>query len=210
MNNKEYLEKIAKDTRKAGVQKKKFLGLELSPKTLKLAGIGAGVVVLMMIIGAIVGSGNGNKEVDLVEKIYFRTDTLLDAINDYNKLVKSGELRSMGNSLNAVLTETSYSMSTSLVNDFGEKTVGKPTKEQTLTDEVAVNDDLVATLEAGRLNGILDRVYSREFTYQIAMLINLETETYNKTKKDSLKTALTTSMNNLKQLHTQFDDFQAK
>ena len=71
-------------------------------------------------------------------------------------------------------------------------------------------EEMTATLENGRLNAILDRVYAREFAYQIAMLIALEQETYSKTKKENLRSVLTSSMNNLDSLHTQFDDFEAK
>lgn len=115
----------------------------------------------------------------------------------------------MGNSLKAVLQETNYAINTILKETFEAKNA-KPAKEKTETDEGAITEEMMATLENGRLNGILDRVYTREMTYQIAMLISLEQETYNKTKKDILKEALTSSMSNLDKLHEQFDNYMAQ
>ena len=213
MNNKDYLEKIAADTRTGKPKAKGFLGTisNLSPTTKKLLIGGAIAVFVIMIFGMIVsGGGDKNKEIDLVEKINLRTENMMKDISEYNKLVKSSALRSLGNSLNAVLTETNYAVNTSLKEEFGVKSTNKTTKEKTQTDEDAIMEEMTETLENGRLNAILDRVYAREFAYQIAMLMALEQETYNKTKKEILRDGLTSSMKNLESLQTQFDDFEAK
>lgn len=211
MNNKDYLEKIAADTRTGKPVKKGILGtisnLPSTTKKLILGGIIA--VFVVMIFGMLLSSGDKNKEIDYVDMINLRTANIIKSIQDYNKKVKSSELRSMGNSLKAVLTETNYAIGTSLKEDFGVKN-SKPNKEKTEEDEVAWSTEMNTELENGRLNAILDRVYARELAYQIAMLISLEQETYGKTNKDNLKNILTTSMNNLEQLHGQFDDFEAR
>lgn len=211
MNNKDYLEQIAKDTRTGKPKKEGFLGtiqnLPSTTKKLIIGGIAA--VFVVMIFGMILSGGDKNKERDYVDMINLRTTSMMKGIQDYNKLVKSSELRSMGNSLNAVLTETNYAVSTSLKEDFEVKN-GKPNKEKTQTDEDALAEELYTTLENGRLNAILDRVYAREYAYQIAMLIALEQETYVKTNKENLKALLTTSMDNLDRLHEQFDNFEAQ
>ncbi|MBR2589163.1 hypothetical protein IKE84_02395 [Candidatus Saccharibacteria bacterium] len=211
MNNKDYLEKIAADTRTGKPVKKGILGtisnLPSTTKKLILGGIIA--VFVVMIFGILLSSGDKNKEIDYVDMINLRTANIIKSIQDYNKKVKSSELRSMGNSLKAVLTETNYAIGTSLKEDFGVKN-SKPNKEKTEEDEVAWSTEMNTELENGRLNAILDRVYARELAYQIAMLISLEQETYGKTNKDNLKNILTTSMNNLEQLHGQFDDFEAR
>ncbi len=213
MNNKDYLEQIAADTRTGKPKGKGLLNTikNLPPTTKKLLIGGAIAVFVIMIFGMILSSGGDkNKEIDLVEKISLRTENMSKDIFDYNKLVKSSKLRSLGNSLSAVLTETNYAVNTILKEDFGSKSTAKTTKEKTQLDEDAIMEEMTTTLENGRLNGILDRVYAREFAYQIAMLISLEQETYEKTKKQSLKDVLTSSMNNLDGLHTQFDDFEAQ
>ena len=211
MNNKDYLEKIAADTRTGKPVKKGILGTisNLPSTTKKLILGGAIAVFVVMIFGILLSGGDKNKEIDYVDMINLRTANIIKSIQDYNKKVKSSELRSMGNSLKAVLTETNYAIGTSLKEDFGVKN-SKPNKEKTEEDEVAWSTEMNTELENGRLNAILDRVYARELAYQIAMLISLEQETYGKTNKDNLKNILTTSMNNLEQLHGQFDDFEAR
>ncbi|MBQ3326064.1 hypothetical protein IJG79_02890 [Candidatus Saccharibacteria bacterium] len=215
MDNKEYLESIAKDTRSAGPAKTGAfsIGSLTIPPVFKkiLLGIGIALVVLLIvaIIVGIAGSG-GNKERDYIDKIYLRSSHLVKETGTYNKLVKSSQLRSMGTSLLAVLNETQFSMSNILKNDFGATTPDTPENEKTTEEENAVMVEYLNTLENARLNGTLDRVYARELTYQIGMLLSLEHEAYANTKKDNLKSALTTSMNNLNQLYTQFGDFSTK
>lgn len=209
MNNKEYLEKIAKDTRTTKMQQKKFLGLNLSPNTIKLL-IGGAILVFVIMIFGMIFSGDGNKERDYVDKVYLRASNLISETGNYTKLVKSSQLRSMGNSLIAILTETQYAIGTSLKEDFGAKSLEKPNKETTKTDEDAVMVKYLETLENGRLNGILDRVYTREVAYQIGMLISAEQDAYTRTKKDNLRTALEKSMTNLDTLYNQFNEFSAE
>ncbi len=209
MDNKEYLEKIAKETRSTGKPKKKLFGLELSPTMIKVLIGGTILVVVMMFVGMLF-SGDGNKERDYVDKIYLRTTNLIAETGNYNKLVKSSKLRSMGTSLIAVLTETQYAISTSLKEEFGAKSVEKPDKEQTKIDEDAVMVDYLETLENGRLNGILDRVYAREVAYQIGMLISVENDAYRRTKKPNLRAAIEKSKSNLEPLYDQFNTFSAE
>ena len=206
MNNKEYLEQISSEIRKSKTPKKQFLGLDISPKLLRFL-IGAVVAsILIIIIGSIISSGgNKNSERDLVDRIYLRSTSLSATIANFNKLLKSSELRSMGTSLNSVLTETSYSISTILTNDFGSSNPSKPEKESLATEETERQTILEGDLETGRLKGQLDRVYASDFAYEIAMLISLESEASAKTNKENLKSALATSTTNLEKLHEQFD-----
>lgn len=208
MNNKEYLEQISSEIRKSKTPKKQFLGLDISPKLLRFL-IGAVVAsILIIIIGSIISSGgNKNSERDLVDRIYLRSTSLSTTITNFNKLLKSSELRSMGTSLNSVLTETSYSISTILTNDFGSSNPSKLEKESLATEETERQTILEGDLETGRLKGQLDRVYASDFAYEIAMLISLESEASAKTNKENLKSALATSTTNLEKLHEQFDSF---
>lgn len=212
MNNKDYLEKIASDTRTSKPSGKGLFGgkVNLSPNMIKGLIIGAAAVFVVMIIGIILTSGDKNKEIDYVDKINLRTNNMITAISDYTKKIKSSELRSMGNSLKAVLTETNYAVGASLKEEFGVKNTSKPNKEKTQTDEDAIAAEMTETLENGRLNGILDRVFTREMTYQIALLMSLEQETYGKTNKENLRISLESSINNLQMLHEQFDNYAAE
>ena len=207
MDNKAYLEQISSEARTTKASKMPF-GLNISPKLLKLLIGGFIAAILIIIIGAIAGSG-GSSERDYLDKIFLRTANLSSSISDYNKRVKSSELRSMGNSLNAVLTETNYSVGNILKNDFGVSSPNKPANEKTETEETEWIDGLNQDLENGRLNGVLDRVYSRDLAYEIGILISLESETVAKSKNDTVKTSLTSSMDNLSKLYDQFNDFEA-
>ena len=210
MNNKDYLDKIAADTRSNKPSGKGFLGkLKISPTLMKVLIGGAIVTVIMIIFGMVAGGGDKNGERDLVDKISLRTNNLISVISDYNKQVKSSELRSMGGSLSAVLNDTNYAINAILKSEFEAKG-SKPQKESIKTDENKVLEDMKSSLEYGRLNGILDRTYAREIAYQIALLISLEQETLKKTQKTNLKEALTNSINNLDQMHDKFDNFVAK
>lgn len=211
MNNKEYLEQISTQTRQAKkTATKSFFGLDISPKLLAFIIGGVVAAILIIIIGSIAGSGSNNSERDLTDRIYQRANNLSTVISDFNKRIKSSELRSMSTSLNAVLTETTYSLTTILENDFGSDNADKPAKEEIATEEEKRMEILSNDLETGRLKGQLDRVYASDFAYEIAMLLSLESEASAKTDKDSLRSALKTSSDNLEKLYEQFNSFEAK
>lgn len=211
MNNKEYLEQISTQTRQAKKSAtKSFFGLDISPKLLAFIIGGVVAAILIIIIGSIAGSGSNNSERDLTDRIYQRANNLSTVISDFSKRIKSSELRSMSTSLNAVLTETTYSLTTILENDFGSDNADKPAKEEIATEEEKRMEILSNDLETGRLKGQLDRVYASDFAYEIAMLLSLESEASAKTDKDSLRTALKTSSDNLEKLYEQFNSFEAK
>ena len=212
MNNKDYLNKIASENRPLSQPAPGFFGskLNLSMKQLKILGIVAGAIFLVMIIAMIATSGNKNSERDYVDQAYLRATNLEKVIVEHNKKLKSSELRSIATSLVSILSENSFILATSLTEDFGAKGVGEPEKKSLLEDEEAHRAELNDTLEAGRLNGLLDRVFAREFAYQTSMLISLEENIIARTKKENLKSKLTTSIANLEQVRDRFDSFEAK
>ena len=211
MNNKDYLDKIASETRPLAKKAPGFFGdkLNLSMKQLKIIGIAVLAVILVLFVAMIAGSGNKNSERDYVDEAYLRTKDLSKVIDDNRTKIRSSELRSMAMSLKSVLLETNYALSSTLTNDFEAKNPDTPNKESTATEESAIIGELNDNLEAARLNGLLDRVFAREFTYQISLLISLETDIITRTKKELLKSSLTSSRNNLETLHEQFDNFAA-
>ena len=203
MDNKQYLESIAKDTRAAGTPKKGLFGLGLNiPPVAKKLLIGVGIALVLIIIVAMIVSilgGTGDKERDYVDKVYLRTSHLAKEIPAYNKQVKSSQLRSMGTSLVSVLNETEYSIANVLKNDFAAEKIDE--------SENNAMAELLTNLDNAQLNGLLDRVFHREITYQIGTLLSMEHEAYTSTKISGLKSALETSMNNLNQLYEQFQNF---
>ena len=210
MDNKAYLEKIASETRISKPKATGFLGkLGLSPMMKKLLIGAVAVAFFFIILGTALGGGDKNTDRDLVDKLSLRTTNLVSVIEHYTPYVKSSKLRSLGNSLKAVINQVNYAANTSLADDFDAKG-SKPQKEQTTLDEDAWRLELEESLENARLNGILDRVYSRDYAYQIGMLISLENDIIKKSKKENLTSALEKSLPNLDQLYDQFDNFAAE
>ena len=210
MDNKAYLEQIASETRVSKPKASGFLGkLGLSPLMKKLLIGGVVLAFLIIIIGSIAGGKDKNTDRDLVDKLSLRTTNLISVIERNNRYIKSSSLRSLSNSWKAVLSQVNYATNTSLAEDFEAKN-SKPQKEQTTLDEDAWKLELEETLEKARLNGLLDRVTSREYAYQIGMLISLENDIINKSKKENLTSALKNSIPNLDQLYDQFDNFAAE
>lgn len=209
MDNKTYLEQISSEARPIRSTKGLF-GLNIPPKFLKII-IGAIVAaIIIIIVGSILSSiNNKNSERSYLDKIYIRTDNLISTISSYSNRIKSSELRSMSNSLNAILVQTNYDILSYLQTNY-ELSNFEPEEEQTLTDENAYIEILNQSLENGRLNGILDRTYSREFTYEIGMLLSLESEAMTKAKNENLKSILSSSHESLEQLYPQFNNFDSK
>ena len=72
-----------------------------------------------------------------------------------------------------------------------------------------VNTKLNDTLEDVRLNGILDRVYLREMTLQIAHLRSYQAEIKERTSKSGVKDFAEKTESNLGNLYNQFFNFKS-
>ncbi len=206
MNNKEYLEQISSESRKTK-SNQGFFGFNISPRMGKFIIGGFIAAILIIIVGAIISGVSGqSSERDYLDRIYLRTNNLMSAISTYNNKVKSSELRSMGNSLNAVLAETSYSVSSILKEEY-EATSGKANSQKVNDEESQDLASLTESLEDARISGRLDRIYAHDFTYAISMLSNLESDAIKHAKSESTAATLSASKTNLDQLYDQFNDF---
>lgn len=201
MDNMEYLNQIAASNRPAKSTVGGGLPFSLSPKVLIGLGIAIGLIFLIMIFGSIFG-GDKNTEQSLVQKLSLRSANLSETIDEYNRNLKSSNLRSLTGSLRAVLNETSASTATILEEDFGAKS--DKTAEE---DEATYIEEVNTTLEDAKLNGLLDREFVREMTYQIGLLLSMESDILSKTKKDNLKDTINNSYTNLENLHKEFSDY---
>lgn len=204
MNDIEYLSQIAKDNR---APKAKTAGkFPIEPKWLKIIGIGILGVILIVILGGII-SGISKGERDIIDRIYARTQNLNASISEYGDMVKSSELRSMGNSLSTVLLETGSKVAGLLTSEYGAD--GTDPQRPEITEEEAQHiAEVNADLNYGRLNGLLDRYFAREMTREIGLLKALESEATEKTKSDTVKDVMVNSWNNLNKLETQFTEYE--
>ena len=200
-----YLNQIAKDNRVAQVSADKDRLFD--PKWIKLI-IGAVVaVILMMIIGGILGNlGHGQR--DSLDRVYMRAKNLNETIQQYNSKVKSSELRAMGNSLSTVLSETTAKVTALLASEYDAKGA-EPQNEKIANEEEEEIAEVRANLEYGRMNGFLDRYFVREMSREIVLLMSLETETIDRTSSSAVKEAMAGLWNNLKQLSSQFENYQS-
>lgn len=73
--------------------------------------------------------------------------------------------------------------------------------------ESTIGIELNNSLESGKLNGILDRTYAREFTLQVSLLISLETELRAETKDTDFQTFLDSSVESLSTIYADFANF---
>ncbi len=200
----EYLNQIAQDNR--AVKSPGIKGLPIDSKWLKIIGIGVVGVILIMILGGILG-GLGSGERDLIDRIYLRTKNLNESIMEYDEKVKSSELRSMGNSLSAVLTETNSKVGNLLISEYGAEGT-EPRDENVAAEETDYINKINANLNYGYLNGLMDRYFSREMSREIVLLMSLESEALEKTNKESVKAVMSASWNNLNQLSDQFETYK--
>lgn len=197
----EYLNQIAQDNR--ATLGKADKGLPIDPKWLKIIGIGIVGVIIIMIVGSILG-GLGTKSRDNLDRIFARTRNLGESIAEYNDKVKSSELRSMGNSLSAVLTETNSKVGNLLTTEYGTT---EPRDENVTTEEANHIQEVNSNLNYGRINGLMDRYFVREMSREIALLMSLETETMSETNDANVKEVMASSWNNLNKLSTSFEDY---
>lgn len=201
----EYLNQIAQDNRAVGQKTGK--GLPIDPKWLKIIGVGVIGVILIMIIGGLLGR-LGTAERDLMDRIYARTQNLNNSITEYNGSVKSSELRSMGNSLSAVLTETNSKVAGLLTSEYGAGGT-EPRDEAVTTEESEHIQAVNSQLYYGKINGLMDRYFVREMSREIVLLQSLESEALEKTSSQAVKDAMVNSWNNLNKLETQFENYRS-
>ena len=197
-----YLQQISKTTRPAAAKK----GFHLNPKILIIASIAVAVILFIAMISSML-SGVKDKEKDEAMRLHVRTNYLLSALADYTEYVKSSNLRSMGATLSNHFTELNRDLLPILTDYWGYEDWEDDAPAEIFEEETARAEEFRQDLENARLNGLLDRVYVRELALQIALLTSIESEVVARTEKEELISLLERSMSNLKELHTQFDDY---
>ncbi|MDO4508154.1 MAG: hypothetical protein Q4B65_02095 [Candidatus Saccharibacteria bacterium] len=200
MENQDYLNQISGDVRPAKPEKTSFL----SSKYLKWGlGFVAGLV-LVMIAGSLLGSASGGVKKDGIW-LKLRIDNALEAISEYQNIVKSSNLRSSSASLYGVLSNTSRDLTTYLTEkyEYSEKSTPKD-----LTEEMTLEKDgLLAELFEAKINGNLDRIYAHKMAYEITMITSKEADLIDATSDKDLKALLETSYDSLATLYEKFNDF---
>ena len=190
MANTAYLDQIA--VKEQPRSSSPFSSL-LSPMLLKLI-IGAVALIILLIVVSVILSSNSGSNTANYAALYERYTLLLDkegTLQTQKDNLRSPELRS--NTANFITTgDTFISNYTSAINTSGMTiTVG----DQAIASEMS---EYTTNLNNAYMNGYLDSSFASENSYQLAVLIQLETNIINTTDNNSLKELLTSNRESLK------------
>lgn len=188
MNNLEYLNTIAKDTRPSKPAKSGVSGSTI----LKIALGGLALFIILLIFGSALGN-KSSKSLNLTKQLLSRTTTVNEITARYGKSLKSSQLRAISLSLGSVLTGAENQ----LKSYFTEKDIASKLSEETATSESNFIANLDQTLTNAKLNGILDRIYANQLQLQVSLLLSLVSQTLSRTKDESLIPILDSYRSNL-------------
>ena len=160
--------------------------------------------ILLMILGSLLRQ-TGSKDKDVMERVNIRITNLMTITQSYGKITKSSTLRSVNASLYSVLNNTSATFSPLITSVYGID--AKTSNAKITADEESIMNDLKTDLDYAKLNGLLDRTYSREIALQIGLLLSLESEASERTKDQNIKNVLNESYSNLSTLYTKFSEY---
>lgn len=189
MNNLEYLNHISQTSRpvarKSAGPKPGFI-----PKIL-LGGLASLAVII--VIAIIINLAKPNTE-KYISQVYYRTTSLNSILEDYNRNLKSSDLRAIASSLSGALTGATSSLDAYYAQI--DQKAGDYT-EEFLAEESPAYTELEATLRSAKLNGLLDRIYVAQIQLQVSLLLTLIAQTYERTDDPYLLQTLNTYSTNL-------------
>lgn len=199
MDNKAYLDQIAV---KEQPKKSSPLSSLLSPMLLKLI-IGAVVLIILLIVVTAILNSNNSSSSSSYSALYERYSLLLaedSAMQTQKDNLRSAELRS--NTTNFIITsDTFLNNYTSAVTNAGTTIT---------TGDALIAEDMnsyAENLNSAYMNGYLDDSFASESAYQLAVLVQLETNIINTTDNTSLKELLTTNLESLKTYQAIYQDY---
>lgn len=189
MNNLEYLNHISQTSRPVA---RKPAGPKpgLIPKILLGGLIALGVI---LVISFIINLTKPDTE-KYVNQVYYRTTSLNSVLENYNRDLKSSDLRAIANSLSGALTGATSSLDAYYA-EIGQKTGNY--SEDFLAEESPTYTKLEADLRSAKLNGLLDRIYVAQIQLQVSLLLTLIAQTYERAKDPYLLQTLNTYSTNL-------------
>ena len=202
MDSQDYLDQISRSARPPK-QKQGGLGDILKSKWFKWGMIAFGLLLVIMLFGAMLSGGESMEDRCIELKLHL--DTTADTISEYQDDIKSSLLRSLASSLKGVFTNTSSQINTYLEQQYGfdDKHI---TKEQEEAAELA-RDELMNNLFEAKINGILDRVFAHKMALVIYGTMGTEAGLSKDSSDEALKSLISTSYDSLNNLYTQFNDF---
>jgi hypothetical protein len=200
MQGQEYLNQISASNRQVQKSGNKIL----SSKFFIVGAIGAILLVLILIIGAILNAGKGGEE-ESSYALILHVNSTVEEIQEFQTNIKSSTLRSDAGSLQGVLSNTSTKLTTYLEGKYNYK---ESNISSSLTAEAEANKAVLHNeLFEAKINGILDRIFAHKMVYEISLFLTEEGKLLKMTNDEDLTTILSTSYKSLENLKTNFEDF---
>lgn len=205
MDNFEYLNQISQANRPV---KRKLS--TASPKTgliVKLSVAGVVLFFLLMAIGSMLGNLN-HKTSDLTKQLYNRTTSLNTVLNTYGHSLKSSQLRAISVSLSAILTNASNQLSGYITANNKDKNA-LVLDSKTAAAEAKLIEELDASLNNAKLNGVLDRYYDNQIGLQVSLLLAQTSQLLARTKDSNLTIILTNLHTSLETIHQSIESYSS-
>lgn len=206
MDNFEYLNQISQANRPV----KHSFKSSTNPKTgliIKLSVAGVVLFFLLMAIGSMLGS-LGHKSNDLTKQIYLRSTNLNSVLTTYNRDLKSSQLRAIGTSLSAILTNASNQLSVYLTKNGKDKDA-LALDEKTTAQENTLIEELNFSLTNAKLNGVLDRYYDNQIGLQVSLLLAQTSKLLARTKDASLISIISDLHSSLETIHQSIEAYSS-
>ncbi len=158
------------------------------------------IIIVVVVVASTAGSGSGKN----LAGVGARASTLREVSAAAQKNIQSSQLRTLNSSLTLVLTDANRELTAPL------KAQEINLKDAKNTSIVAVKKDfadLEKRLEDARLNGVFDRTYAREMTFQLKTLNTDMGSLYDSSRSKSLKKILNDANETLTPLIEEFNSF---
>jgi len=175
MNDLDYLNSISSSNN----QRQKTPFLDKKMKTILFALVGAVVLTILVILIVPLATPQESTPTSDLSLVYLRASSLETTVSTYNSQISSPSLRAAGATLSTSLTDLSTRTLSILSTSYGIKSVSP------LANETAILNASTSKLENARLNGLLDRTYASEVSYQISRLLLAETDALAKVPSSS-------------------------
>ena len=211
MDNMAYLQQIAgvdnslnNPSKKGGLKLPSFINIWTM--------LGAVLLITIIIIVTVLVSAMNkvdNKDQDLMIESYWMAYYLVDeTFDEYADSIKSSDIRNMSASFKSVLNEIILNETNILLSEYGLEVDDMEEEEGIPDSEHKKVAALNAELEDARLNGILDRVYLREMTMQIAQMRAKQSEIAERTKNNNAREFSAKAEANLDNIYEQFHNYK--
>ncbi len=202
MNNLEYLNHISQSNRPTPQSKKAMAGFGIIWKVL----IGGLVATALLIgIGVLINNGS-SRATDLTIQLSARTTAVNKVISDYNKSLKSSQLRSINYSLSGTLTGVSSQLSHYISETYAKDSPATMKEETTLYESQLIGSTNGA-LSNAKINGTLDRAYYTQISLQVSLMMSLVEELMARDKDPALHEILEPFYSNLDAINKALADY---